>query len=117
MVSILQHPVETANKYLYVETVAVSQKEILKSLGAATGQNWEVERVKTTEIVAMGKQLVASGDFTGNFLLVQASVWGNGSGLRQNFSVDESLANDMLGVPKGDLDETVKRVVDAAGRK
>ncbi|KEF52880.1 uncharacterized protein A1O9_11298 [Exophiala aquamarina CBS 119918] len=114
VISILQHPVETANKYLYVQTAAVSQIDILKSLEAATGQDWEVERVKTEELVGLGKQLVASGDFTGNFLLVQASVWGNGSGLRQNFSVDESLANSMLGVRQGELDETVKRVVNAA---
>jgi len=117
VVSILQHPVETANKYLYVETAAVSQMQILKSLEAATGQAWVVERVKTAELVALGQQLVAAGDFTGNFLLVQASVWGNGERLRQNFAIDEALANEMLGVPKGNLDETVKRVVDAAGSK
>lgn len=115
MVSILQHPVETANKYLYIETVAVSQRDILKSLEAATSQKWEVESVKTDEMVTAGKQLVAGGDFTGNFLFVQASVWGNGEGLRQNFSVHESLANSLLGVPRGDLNQTVKRVLDLAG--
>lgn len=112
VVSILQHPVETANKYLYVETVAVSQTDILKSLEAATSQSWEVEHVETAELVTAGQQLVAAGDFTGNFLLVQASVWGNGPGLRQNFSVHESLANSALGLPKGDLDKTVKRVLE-----
>lgn len=113
VVSILQHPIETANKYLYVETIAVSHTEILKSLEAATGEKWEVENVKTDELVNVGKQLVAAGDFTGNFLLVQATVWGNGKGMRQNFSVDESLANSLLGLPKGDLDKTVRGLLDA----
>lgn len=112
VVSILQHPVETANKYLFVETVAVSQMDILKSLEAATSQKWEVEHAKTVEMVTAGKQLVAAGDFTGNFLLVQASVWGDCPGLRQDFSVHESLANSVLGLPRGDLDEIVKRVLD-----
>ncbi len=109
--SILLNPAETANKYLYVETTAVSQEDILKSLETATNSTWEVENVKTTESVALGRQLVAQGDFTGNFLLVQASVWGNGPGLRQNFSVDEELAAALLGLPKGDLHQTVTRVV------
>lgn len=115
VVFILQNAVQTANKYLYIETVAVSQRNILKSLEAATSQKWEVESVKTDEMVTVGKQLVAGGDFTGNFLLVQASVWGNGEGLRQNFSIHESLANSVLGVPRGDLDQTVKRVLDLPG--
>ncbi|KAK5053761.1 hypothetical protein LTR84_001722 [Exophiala bonariae] len=114
VVSILQHPVETANKYLYVETIAVSHRDILKSLKAATSQKWEVENVKTEDLVKMGKQLVAGGDFSGNFLLVQATVWGNGEGLRQNFVVDESLANSLLGLPKGDLEKTVRRVLNAS---
>ncbi|KAJ9609687.1 hypothetical protein H2200_006015 [Cladophialophora chaetospira] len=111
VVSVLQHPVETANKYLYVETAAVSQKAILDSLEAATSSTWEVENVNTADSVALGRQLVAQGDFTGNFLLVQASTWGNGQGLRQNFSVDEELANSLLGLPKGDVHQTVRRVI------
>ena len=109
--SILEHPDKTANKYLYVETAAVSQMDIIRSLETATKSTWEVEKVDTTGSVAMGRQLVAQGDFTGYFLLVQASVWGNGHGLRQNYSADEELANALLKIPKGDLDATVKRVV------
>lgn len=85
--------------------------DVLKSLEKATNSNWDVEKVDTAGSVAMGKQLVAQGDFTGYFLLVQASVWGNGQGLKQNYSVDEELANSLLGLPEGNLDTIVKRVV------
>lgn len=115
LIAILQKPQETANRFLYVETVAASQAEILKSLETATGHSWLVERVKTSDLVAAGRKQVAVGDFTGNFPLVQASVWGDWDGLRSNYSVDEALSNTLLGLAHGRLDSLIGSILASLG--
>ena len=115
LVSILSHPSETANKYLYVSTVTTSQSSILKSLEDCTGEKWDVENVRTDEQIAKGRQMVSEGDFTGMFLLVQASAYGDVPGIRSNYEAEEHLANGKLGLPaKGDVDEIVKGVVQSS---
>ena len=114
IVSVLKRPAETANQYLYVSTVTTTQKEILESLQSQAGRKWTVEHVKTDVQIARGRQMVAEGDFTGMFALVQASAWGTVPGIRANYSVDEKLANALLGLPvNSSLDETVKVVLES----
>ena len=111
IVSVLMHPTETANQYLYVATVTTCQKAILDSLEGQTGEKWTVEHVKTEERIASGRKLVSEGDFTGMFELVRAAAWGTIPGIRSNYAVDEKLANSILELPEGDLDETVRNVL------
>lgn len=96
-----------------MSTVTTSQNAILKSFQSHTGQEWAVEHVKTDEQIAEAREMVAKGDFTGMFTLVQAATWGRVPGLRANYSVDEKLANTLLGLPvEGSLDGTVKIVLE-----
>ncbi|EXJ92989.1 hypothetical protein A1O3_01545 [Capronia epimyces CBS 606.96] len=115
VVSIFQHPSETANKYLYTSTVTTSQSAILKSLEEHTAHSWTVDKVKSEEQTAKGRQLVSEGNFTGMFLLVQASGYGAVEGIRCNYAAEERLANADLGLPvEGSLDETVKAVLQSS---
>ncbi|KIW86775.1 uncharacterized protein Z519_12561 [Cladophialophora bantiana CBS 173.52] len=111
IVSVLTHPAETTNQFLYFATVTTTHKAILAALEAQTGKKWAVEDVETEEEIAKGKKMVSEGDFTGIFKLVRASAWGDVPGIRSNYAVAEKLANSILGVPHGDLDETVKIVL------
>lgn len=96
-----------------MSTVTTTQNAILKSFQSHTGQEWAVEHVKTDEQIAEAKEMIAKGDFTGMFALVQAATWGRVPGLRANYSVDEKLANDLLDLPvEGSLDETVRAVLE-----
>jgi hypothetical protein len=110
-VSILRHPSETANQYLYVSTITVSQNAILKSLQEQTEEKWTVEQVSTEGQVASGRRKVSEGDFTGMFALVQASGWGTVAGIRANYAVEEKLSNSLLEITGGSLDETIKSVL------
>lgn len=115
IIGILTHPGETANQYLYVSTVTTTQGAILKSLQSHTGQEWTVQHVKTDEEIARGRELVAKGDFTGMFALVQASAWGTVPGIRTNYPADEKLANGLMGLPdEGSLDDIIKTVLESA---
>ncbi|RYN60366.1 hypothetical protein AA0119_g13268 [Alternaria tenuissima] len=113
VVGALTHPSETANQYLYVATVTTTQKDILASLESHSGKRWEAQDVTTEQQLTAGRELVSKGDFTGMFMLVQAAAWGSVPDIRSAFPVDESLANAVLGVPEGTIDETVKAVLKA----
>lgn len=111
IVSILTKPTETANQNLYVHTVATNQNTILASLEKQTGQKWAVDHVETEKEIADGRKQLSEGDFTGVYALVKAAAWGSVDGIRANYSVDEKLANSLLGLPEGSVDETVKEVL------
>lgn len=113
VVSILTKPSEVANQYIYAATVTTSQKAILESLEAQTGQMWTVENVNTDDEIAAGRKKMAEGDFTGAFALVQAASYGSLKGSRANLAVDEKLANSILRLPEGSVDETVKEVLES----
>lgn len=113
MVACLEHPVETANKHVYISSLDVTQNQILQALEHSTATTWAVKHTTSAvEIDAAGKAL-AQGDFAGAFTLVKASCWSNVPGLRQHFEVAEKerLVNDVLGVERESLQETVQRVL------
>lgn len=109
--SVLEHPQETSNRYLYVYSVETTQNEILKSLEKATGAKWLVHATSTDQEVAEAYEKLGAGDFSGGFTLVRATNFGNTDGLRLNYAKEENLANGILGLEVESVDETVKRVV------
>ena len=50
--SVLQHPQETSNRYLYIASLETAQNEILAVLEEATGTEWSVKATTTEEQVA-----------------------------------------------------------------
>jgi hypothetical protein len=116
--SILHHPVETANKFIYVSSLTATQNETLEALEKATSAKWEVTHVNTEQQVSGAQEALSQGDFSGAYTLVKASCWSNLPGLKQHFEVDEKerLANRLLGLKEGEnVQDTVERVV--ASRK
>ncbi|KAL4732169.1 hypothetical protein ACLX1H_001177 [Fusarium chlamydosporum] len=47
VVSVMEHPEETRNRYLHVYSVVTTQNEILHSLEEATGEDWAVDKTTT----------------------------------------------------------------------
>ena len=111
VVSILQHPQETKNQYIYVASVETTQNEVLAALEEASGATWTVTETTTdAQVTEAGKKL-AAGDFSGALTLVRATAFGNTQGLRANYAKEEKLANDILGLSLEDVKDVVKRVV------
>ncbi|KNG81758.1 NmrA-like family protein [Aspergillus nomiae NRRL 13137] len=111
VVSVLQHPQETSNKYLYIASVETTQNEILAALEEATGAKWSVKATTTEDQVDEGFKKLGAGDFSGAFQLVRATCYGNTPGLQANYAKDVTLANDVLGLKLESVRDTVKRVV------
>ena len=83
----------------------------MQSLEENCRTKWTVQKVKTDEHIKMAREQVSQGDFAGMITLVQASGWGSVAGLKANFSIDEELANSTLGLPEGEINTTVQRVL------
>ncbi|KAF3916853.1 hypothetical protein ABW20_dc0109871 [Dactylellina cionopaga] len=111
VVSVLQHPQETSNQYLFIASVETTQNEIVAALEEVSGESWTVTHVTTDTQVTEAFKKLQSGDFSGAFTLVRATAFGNTPGLHSNFAKDEKLANDILGLSLENVKDVVKRVL------
>ncbi|TVY15994.1 Isoflavone reductase TP7-like protein [Lachnellula arida] len=109
VVAVLSKPAETANQFLYVDSFTATQNQILAELEKATGRKWAVTESSTEAAAREGKELFGRGDFEGLLLLLKAVMLGEGFG--SDFTEDERLANEMLGLPEQGLIETVAALV------
>lgn len=112
VVSVLQNPEQTKNKYLHVASVETTQLEILVALEEATGSKWTVRETTTEAQLSKAGVKLTAGDFEGAFILVRATVFGDSPGLNSNYVKDIELANDILGLKLETVEETVRRVVN-----
>ncbi|KAJ5594300.1 uncharacterized protein N7459_000508 [Penicillium hispanicum] len=111
VISVLEHPQETSNRYLYVASVETTQQDILVALENATGAKWTVNETTTDSQVEEGQKKLQAGDFGGALILVRATVFSNTPGLRANYIKEEQFANSLLGLKIESIEDTVKRVV------
>lgn len=113
--AVLLNPDKTANKYIYTSSFEVTQNEILQSLEKQTtgGQPWKVHPVTSEDQIKSGREAMAKGDFVGTGKLALAASYAGTYG--GNFMEEGKLANEELGIPREDLDEVVKSVLQTAG--
>ncbi|MCJ1319497.1 hypothetical protein MMC15_004833 [Xylographa vitiligo] len=109
--SALRAPDRSANRYLYVSSFTVSQKDVLAALERATGRQWAVTRVAAEEVRASALARLARGEFDFGVVtdLIRYLHFVDGYG--SNY-VEEGLGcNALLGLEEESLEETVGRVV------
>jgi hypothetical protein len=102
-------PDKTANKYLYVDSWTLSQNQILASLEKATRSKWDATHVDAEEQKKEGLAKMARGDFSGAMSLIRYinTVEGHGG----NYATYSQSANELLSLPKLDLDEVIAGIV------
>lgn len=110
VVSVLENPQETNNRYLFVASVETTQMEIVAALEKVTGATWTTQNTTTDEQVRSAVKKLTAGDFSGAFALVRATCFGNTPGLRSNYLQDEKLANALLGLEMESVEDTIKRL-------
>lgn len=108
--SVLTHTSQTANKLLYIDSVTTTQNEILASFEKATGKKWEVKKTTSEEVGKAGTEKVKKGDFSGFGDLILAATYGKQ--YASDFKSGPGLSNDLLELPKENLDDIVKAVVE-----
>lgn len=106
VVHVLQHPDETANKYISTSSFNVSQNEIISAVEDLTGTKFPVTaRQSSADLQKLGEEKLAKGDWTAFFDLLKA--WNNGDG-RGNALSEEESGNKLIGLEGEDL-KTVLR--------
>ncbi|KAB8349571.1 hypothetical protein FH972_023595 [Carpinus fangiana] len=100
------------NGFAYVSSFTVSQKDMLESLLRVTQtkiEDWKVTKEPAQERYAKGMAEMKAGDFEGFGKALYARVfYPDGSG---NVADSKGLSDDLLGLPKEDIDEATKEAV------
>ncbi|OTA90597.1 hypothetical protein M434DRAFT_13797 [Hypoxylon sp. CO27-5] len=103
------------NKFIYVSSFCVSQKDMFASVLRVTGtkeSDWKFEHESSVERFQDAQKQVFAGDQSAFPKFLYSRLWfKDGSG---NFEARHGLANDILGLPKEDLDEETKAAIDRA---
>ena len=100
------------NKPLYISSFLVSQRDMLDSLNRVLGttdKDWEIDYEPTAERYKNGLAEMQKGQMLGLAKAMYSRVfYPNGDG---DFETSKGLDNDLIGLPKDDLDEATKRAV------
>lgn len=98
--NVLSLPNETENKYLLIQSVVTTQREMLALYERYTGTKWEVEHMDTADLEKETNEKLARGDYSTIYNLVYRACFGEGYG--GEFLEDN---NDLLRLPKLDAKE------------
>ncbi|KAJ7579838.1 hypothetical protein C8J56DRAFT_283094 [Mycena floridula] len=100
------------NKPLYISSFLINQKEMLDSVLRVTGEkdgDWKIKYEPSDVRYAAGQEQFKGGDRSGFVKLLYSRVfYPDGCG---NYEDRHGLANELLGLPKEDLDEFTKIAV------
>ena len=103
------------NGSVYISSFRVSQRDILDSVLRVTGKtldDWKIEYEPSTSRYKAGVEAHQKGDFVGLVKLLYSRVfYQDGSG---DYEASRGLQNDILGLPKEDLDEHTRIAVQTA---
>lgn len=104
---------ETKNRYVYVNSFTISQKEVLAALEKVTGSKFEVSDGTREGLKKSGLERMEAGDMSGVVEAISAQIF-NLNGVN-NYSSTKDLWNDKLGLPMESLEDTLREVVKSVG--
>ena len=103
------------NKFIYVSSFRVSQKDMLDSVMRVTGttlNDWTIKHEPSPSRYKAGLEAMYKGDFSGFAQMMYSRVfYQDGSG---DYETSKGLQNGVLGLPKEDLDEATKVAIEMA---
>ena len=101
------------NKPLYIDSFRISQQDMLNSLHRVIGttdKDWDITYESSAQRYKDGLAEMQKGDRMGFAkALYSRTMYPNGGG---DYQSSRGLANELLGLPKDDLDEATKRAVE-----
>ncbi|GJC85352.1 isoflavone reductase IRL [Colletotrichum liriopes] len=111
IVSVLQHPSETKNQLVFIESFTTTQTEILAVLEKLTGQEWKVKEVSSQDVRQDGFAKLGKGEFVeGGSAVIMALVLGEG-GLEDHTHVKGGIWNQWLGLKTESVEQTVREAL------
>ena len=107
---ILENPNMYLNHAVFINSFVATQNQVVAALEKATGSKFTVNPASTDDMLREGREKIAKGNFYGNYDLLFGSGFRE-DGVFMNHSSYHKLANEELELPKEDLDEVVRQVV------
>jgi len=108
VVGVLQHPDETANRFMRVRSIMTCQNELLEALQCATGRQWDVRRTSAQTLMESGKHRFQAGVGGWILELVVAQLFDEGQARCVVAASREESDADLLGI----IEESPRLVVD-----
>ncbi|KAF4537508.1 NmrA-like protein [Lasiodiplodia theobromae] len=114
---VLLNPAATANRYLFFQDFACSQRDIIAELERQSGENWAIENVVSEEEIAKARRMLAAGDSGAVYDLLAISFVGDAKVPRGTWFEETGLelANELIGgLPRVTLEDVVKEALKTA---
>ena len=108
IVSVLQKPAETANKYLFVTSFRTTENQTLDTAERTTGQKFEVKKVDAEAWKKEGLEMLQKGDFRAFGRFWGWFLWKDGEG--HWASGNEITGNELLELPQEDMEVVIKEI-------
>ena len=106
-VRVLQKDEETKNRMLYIQSVCVSQNEILQSLERLSGNSWERKYVPSDKYIKETQARLENNPNDVEEWENMVSVVGM---VDANWEGKDDFANHLLGLKNEDLDQVIKEI-------
>jgi hypothetical protein len=105
----LLKPTETENRYVYVNSFTVSQREVVSALEQVSGKKWTTTNIDAEEMLREGQEKLSKGDFSGamNVIRYVNAIEGHGG----NFATYRKTSNEVLELPKETLVSAVENLL------
>ncbi|KAI8285913.1 Isoflavone reductase-like protein [Colletotrichum sp. SAR 10_98] len=111
IISVLEHPSETRNQLVFVESFTTTQLEILNALQEATGQDWKVKEETSENVRLDGFKKLGGGDIVGGGASVIMALVLGSEALEDHTNVKGGIWNERLGLEKESVEDTVRAVM------
>ncbi|KAL6808512.1 hypothetical protein J3E69DRAFT_185751 [Trichoderma sp. SZMC 28015] len=111
-VRILERPVETRNRALYVQSFNPTQLEIVAALEKAMGEKWHIQHVDSKSYLADAQKRLSSDDEKAVLIAIEDIVFVLGA-LDADWTKRDGFAMELLGLKDESLEDVVNEVVAA----
>lgn len=111
-VRILERPVETRNRALYVQSFNPTQLEVVAALEKAMGEKWHVQHVDSKPYLADAQKRLSSDDEKAVLIAIEDIVFVLGA-LDADWTKRDGFAMELLGLKDESLEDVVNEVVAA----
>jgi hypothetical protein len=111
IIAVLEQPDTVANSFVYVESLTVSQLDILAVLQDATGEDWTIKDEGSDGLKVIGFQKLQKGDAAGGGNVIIAAMLSEAA-LGDNSKTESGLWNERLDLPKENLGDVVRTVLE-----
>lgn len=111
VVGILQHPEETANRFVKVLSIKTCQNDLLRAFEKVTGKPWEVQRSTTAALMDRGRAKRNNGNNGWILDLVVAQLYDEGQARCVVAPTIGQSDIELLGVAEEDIEQIVSKAV------